>query len=70
MSEAQLRFGKEVMVREGIEKKKDAKIADMSEEILTAKRILKDPNLCYYASRNFKKTFDKHDGTKLLITGA
>ena len=58
------------MVREGIEKKKDEKIADMAEDILTAKRILKDPNLCYYASRKFNSTFDKYDGTKLLVPGA
>ena len=42
----------------------------MKGEILTAKRILKDPNLSKYATRKFNGTVDKHKPVKFLMDGA
>jgi len=42
----------------------------MKEEILMAKKILKDPNLCTLASRKFNKTVDKVDERKFIVKGA
>ena len=42
----------------------------MKEEILIAKRILKDPNLSHHATRKFNVTIDKHDETNFMVTGA
>ena len=42
----------------------------MKEEILMAKKILKDPNLCTLASRKFNNTIDKTDDRKFIVKGA
>jgi hypothetical protein len=42
----------------------------LREEILLAKKILKDPNLSLMASRKFNGTIDKKDPDKLVVTGA
>lgn len=42
----------------------------MKEEILIAKKILKDPNLCNIASRKFNNTVDKVDEKKFIVKGA
>ena len=42
----------------------------MKEEILIAKKILKDPNLCTMANRKFNATIDKIDDTKFIVKGA
>ena len=42
----------------------------MKEEILIAKKILKDPNLSTMANRKFNNTIDKVDDKKFIVKGA
>jgi hypothetical protein len=42
----------------------------MKEEILIAKKILRDPNLCTIANRKFNNTVDKVDDRKFIVKGA
>ena len=51
-------------------KKQVKNIKDMKWEILTAKRILKDPNLTKFASRKFSNTVEKRNELKFLKEGA
>ena len=39
----------------------------MKEELLLAKRILKDPNLSHYATRKFAETIEKRNDRKLML---
>ena len=41
-------------------------IKGLKEEMLTAKRILKDPNLSHFATRKFKENIDKVAPNKFL----
>ena len=64
------KFVKEIATWEQIEKKQKVEIESMKEEILMAKKILKDPNLCTLASRKFNNTIDKTDDRKFIVKGA
>lgn len=53
-----------------ISNKLNSEIQDLKEELLIAKRILKDPRLSQLASRKFNEMIEKtHDG-KFLVEGA
>ena len=43
---------------------------DLKEEMLIAKRILKDPNLSHHATRKFNVTIDKFNETNFMVAGA
>jgi hypothetical protein len=52
------KFSKEIQTWEAIEVKYKGDINELKEEILLAKKILKDPNLSTLASRKFNHTID------------
>jgi len=53
-----------------VEKQLKKEIDDLREELLMAKRILKDPNLSHHATRKFNATIDKFDNRKFMVEGA
>ena len=52
------KFSKEIQTWEAIEVNYKKEIAELKEEILMAKKILKDPNLNTLANRKFNGTID------------
>ena len=60
----------EVSVKDRIISKLETEIKDVKGEILIAKRILKDSNLSYIATRKFKQTIDTVNEHKVLLEGA
>ena len=57
-------------VKDSIVKRLTQTIEKNEDEILKAKKILKDPNLSMLVSRNFGQTIDKINPRKLCIEGA
>ena len=63
------KFRNEIKVRDKIENKLQSEIVELKEEILLAKRILKDPNLCQTAMRRFHECVEKESDAKFLSEG-
>lgn len=53
-----------------IDKKHKKEIEDLKDEILLAKRILKDPNLSLMATKKFHGTVETKDEAKMIVKGA
>lgn len=53
-----------------METKLRTEIAELKQELLLAKKILKDPNLSHQATRKFHENVDKVDDGKIMIKGA
>ena len=64
------KFDKEIKTWEVIDEKHKSEIVDLKEEILLAKRILKDPNLSLMATKKFHGTIEEKDDAKLVVKGA
>lgn len=64
------KFSREITTWEAIEKKYKKDIGELKEEILLAKKILKDPNLSTLASRKFHNTIDQTNDRKMVVEGA
>jgi len=59
----------EIELRDEIANKLNAEIEDLKEELLMAKRILRDPQLSQLASRKFHDSINKNNETKFLADG-
>ena len=57
-------------MKEKVEDKLNNEIKDLKEEIMMAKKILKDPNLSTIVTRKFNAHIDKDNDNKMLIEGA
>lgn len=57
-------------MRDQLENKLNEEICDLKEEILIAKRILKDPNLSNLATRKFAETINKFEENKFFAESA
>jgi len=53
-----------------IDEKHKLEIIELKEEILLAKRILKDPGLSAMATKKFHGTVDKENEAKIVVKGA
>lgn len=63
-------FTKEMDARGTIQRKHVKQIKDLREEILMAKRILKDPRLSLLATRKFNALIDKENEEKFMLKSA
>lgn len=66
----QKKFNREIEIRESIKAKLQQEISDLKEELLLAKRILRDPNLSQLATRKFKSTINQDEDHKFTCKGA
>ena len=57
-------------IREVIKAKLQKEIDELREEMLIAKRILRDPNLSQLATRKFKQTINQDDDHKFISADA
>lgn len=60
---------REMDIRDMVANNLQKEIAGLKEEILTAKRILKDPNLCNMANRRFAELIEADNANKFMTTG-
>ena len=59
-------FSREMRLRDATEKQLQKKYDEIAEELLIAKKILKDPNLSLIATRKFNGHIEKSDPGKFM----